>query len=108
MIRFRFGGRRRTKGGSLVVLAFVVVLAGWKFFAEPAMIKAEEWSGTIVSKETGKPFFSSRRHRRMHYYLTVDCSGKEREIEVTSELYTQAQKGHRAVKVKGELYPRLR
>lgn len=107
MIRLGWQGRRRTKGGSLLVIVFLAGMAGWKFVAEPAMIRAEEWSGTIVSKETGRPFFSSRRHRRQHYYLTVDCGDKKREVEVNWQMYNAARKGGRAVKVKGERWPRL-
>ena len=107
MFGLRLGGGRRTKGGSLVVLLFCVVLAGWKFVAEPAMIRGEEWSGTIVKKETGRPLLPSRRSRRQHYYLTVDCGDKERKIEVNWRLYSEARKGRRAVKAKGDLWPRL-
>jgi len=108
MYGLRLGGRRRTKGGSLLVLVFVVALAGWKFVAEPAMIRGEEWSGTVVKKETGRSFFSSRHSRRQHYYLTVDCGEEKRTVEVNWRIYSEAQKGRRAVKVKGELAPRLR
>lgn len=104
----RLGGRFRTKGGSLLVIVFFVALAGWKFIAEPAMIRAEEWTGTVVHKETGRPFFSSRSDRRQHYYLTVDCGDEKHTIEVNWKIYSEAQKGRRAVKVKGELWPRLR
>ncbi len=76
MFGLRSGGGRRTKGSSVLVLAFLAAIAGWKFVAEPAMIRGEEWSGTIVKKETGRSFLSSRSNRRQHYYLTVDCGDK--------------------------------
>jgi hypothetical protein len=101
------GGRRRTKGGSVAVLALFAGLAGWNFIAKPAMIRAEEWTGTIVSKDTGRPFFSSRRNRRQHYYWKVDCGDKTREVEVTWQMYNEAKKGQQVVKVKGERWPRL-
>jgi hypothetical protein len=107
MFRRRLFGGRRTKGGSLLLVVFLVAMGGWKFVAEPAMIRAEEWSGTIVAKKTGRPLFSSSRHRRQHYYLTVDCGDKKRKVEVTSRMYSDAREGRRAVKVKGERWPQL-
>jgi len=107
MFRYRFGRGRRSRGGTLLTLAIVVVIGIWKLVAGPAMIKAEEWNGTIVAKETGRPFFSSRHDRRQHYYLTVDCGDEKREVEVTWQMYNAARKGTRAVKVKGERWPRL-
>ena len=107
MFRRRLRGRRRTKGGPLLLLVFIVGIGGWKFVAEPAMIRAEEWSGRIVAKKTGRSFFSSSRNRRQHYYLTVDCGDKERKVEVTWRMYSDAREGRRAVKAKGERWPRL-
>lgn len=69
------------------------------------MIKAEEWTGTIVAKDTGRAFFSS--NRRQHYYWTVDCGDKKRDVEVTWQMWQAARKGQRVVKVKGERWPRL-
>lgn len=107
MYRIRLGRGRRSKGASLVAILFVVGMAGWKFVAEPAMLRADEWQGTVVAKDTGRPFFSSSRYRRQHYYLTVDCGNEKREVEVTWQIYNAARKGQRAVKVKGERWPRL-
>lgn len=107
MVKLGIGGTRRTKRRSLLVIVLVLGMAGWKFVAEPAMIRGEEWTGTIVSKQTGQPFFSSRHNRRQHYYLTIDCGEKNREVEVPWQMYNAASEGGRAVKVKGERWPRL-
>ena len=82
-------------------------MAGWTFFAEPAILRAQEWTGTVLAKDTGRHFFSSRNHRRTYYYLTVDTDDGQREVEVPWRMFNDAHEGDRAVKVKGELYPRL-
>ena len=107
MIGRLLSGGRRSRRSTLLALVVFVVIGSWKLVAEPAMIRAEEWSGTIVKKETGRSFFSSARSRRQHYYLTVDCGDKKRTIEVNWQIYSEASKGSRATKAKGELSPRL-
>lgn len=102
--------RRRNKPLSLTALIVVVAICGWKLGIKPAMIRAEEWTGTIVAKDTQRPILSvgSSRHRRQTtYYWTVNCGDEEREVEVLSHLYHKAQTGQRVVKVKGERWPRL-
>lgn len=108
MFRTRFRGKSR--GAQIAAIVFAVGYGGWELGVEPAMARAEKWSGTIVEMDMRKPFFgSSRNGRRRHkYYWTVRTAKETRDIEVPGHLYKKAHKGQFVVKEEGERWPEIR
>lgn len=95
----------------LVMLPFVIPIALVFIFIVKLILKgkAEGWKGKIVDKtHTSKRGSFEDSEKVEHYYAlkVLMSDGKERNIAVSGQFYSECEVGDEVEKSKGSLYPR--
>jgi hypothetical protein len=103
---------------SKAVRAVVVVLvvggfAGYEFGIKAAREKAASWEGEIVEKERDRKWWRGFKsigeadyHYYTHYWVVRTDDGDTLDVDLPYHSWDRGAVGARAVKVKGERWPR--